>query len=266
MSLPRRNVCARPRGTHHRVAGAPIAFLLAVVFALPALADDSNRPFAAGESLEYRAMVGSWGKGTGTLRVKQEAPVRGEPAVLLEMVVDARIGPMRVHHESRSWLSTQRMAALRFEVDERTPVGGIRDRVEIHPPPSGSAPGVCRWEARKSAGECDTSEPLDELSYIYLLRTLPLVSGLRSELSRHFDPGRNPAVMRVGERTRTEVPAGSFRTVVVELEVIDPARLGGTGLMRLYLTDDERRLPVRIESKVPFFGQLVLELLPGGSA
>lgn len=264
MSLPRRNTCAPSPGPGPCASRLAIG-LIAVVFALPALADDSNRPFAAGESLEYRATVGSWGKGTGVLRVKADAPVRGEPAVLLEMDVDARIGPMRVHHVSRSWLSTRRMAALRYEVDERTPVGGIRDRVEIHPPQPGADESGCRWEGRKSAGDCDTDEPLDELSYIYLLRTLRLESGLRSELTRHFDPRRNPAVMQVRGRTRTEVPAGSFDTVVVELEVIDPARLGGSGSMRLHLTDDERRLPVRIESKVPFFGQLVLELLPGGS-
>lgn len=236
--------------------------LLATVLLVPglALASAGERPFAAGETLTYQARIGSLGKGAGTLRIETDEPIRGEPVERLEFDIEARVGPLKVHHQSRSWLSTRRMAALRYQVNERTPIGGIRDTVEIH-----SGDDGCRFQGQEEEGPCTTEQPLDELSYIYLLRTIPLETGARRELSRHFDPKRNPAVMEVRERTSTTVPAGSFDTVVVELRVIDPARLGGSGSMRFHLTDDERRIPVRIESKVPLFGRLVLELLPGGS-
>src|SRR5690606_11555826 len=108
--------------------------------------------------------------------------------------------------------------------------------------------------------------PLDELSFIYFLRSLPLEEGESHALARHFDPERNPVVVRVLRRERVSVPAGDFATVVVEMRVKDQRTFAGNGALRLYLTDDARRIPVRIESSAPVVGAmtLLLERAEGG--
>lgn len=232
------------------------AVLLAggAVSAEPARA--AARPFDAGETLHYQVRVGQ-GKpsGRGRLSVEAADSVRGEPVVLLSFDVDTKIGFFSVEHQSRSWLSRDRMAALRFEVDEDAPLNSLKDQFEIDPDSR-------QWSGRRSKGRAPTVEPLDELSFIYFLRTLPLEANERHRLDRHFDPRRNPVDIRVIGREEVRVPAGEFPVVIVEMNVRDPARLGGQGKLRVFLSDDARRLPVRIESSVPVFGRLVLELLP----
>lgn len=45
--------------------------------------------------------------------------------------------------------------------------------------------------------------------------------------------------------------------------VKDPVRYQGEGVIQMHLTDDTRRIPVRIESNVPRAGRMVLALLSG---
>jgi hypothetical protein len=206
---------------------------------------EGERPFVEGEALAYQVSLGRHGRsGTGWLRVEPAQPLREEPVVLLRFDFETTVGPVLLRHHSRSWLSTRRMAALRYEIDERVPFNSVREQVDIFPDESAS------------------KDPLDELSFLYALRTLTLTPGLVYRMDRHFDARRNPVVVRVLRREALRVPAGEFSTVLVEMEVRDPKRFGGRGVLRLNLTDDARRLPVRIESKVPVAGRLVLELKP----
>jgi hypothetical protein len=46
----------------------------------------------------------------------------------------------------------------------------------------------------------------------------------------------------------------------IELKVRDPRRYRGTGIIRLQLTDDERRVPVRIRTSLPESTPVTLEL------
>ena len=56
----------------------------------------------------------------------------------------------------------------------------------------------------------------------------------------------------------------SFQTIEVEMRVRDPERYsGGEGVIRFHLTDDARRIPVRIESSMPVGGRVVLSLQSG---
>lgn len=227
-----------------------------VLIAVPARGEETPRPFLAGEVLTYQVSLGRWGSGgKGSLKVEESDPVRGEPVVRLSFDFATRVGPFSVRHRSRSWLSTERMTSLRYHVDEKAPFNDLREEVELFPAEK-------RWKGLDGEGESPTVQPLDELSYLYLLRTLTLGDGDRMELSRHFDPRRNPAAVRVLRRETVQVPAGEFPAVVVEMKVRDPHRLGGQGVMRLHLSDDARRLILRIESEVPVVGRLVLELLP----
>lgn len=236
------------------------AALVLVTLTLPAsararAAAEAERPFSVGEVLAYDVSLGKFGRsGTGWLRVERAVPVRDEPVQLLRFDFAAKVGPFNVQHHSRSWLSAQRNAALRYWVDERAPFQKpLQDLVQLYP-------DTQRWEGQHAGGQSTTAEPLDELSFLYVVRMLELAPGDSLRLDRHFDPRRNPVSVRVLRREVVRVPAGEFKTLLVELEVKDPGRYGGHGTLRLHLTEDARRLPVRIESQVPIAGTLVLEL------
>ena len=105
-----------------------------------------------------------------------------------------------------------------------------------------------------------TGAPLDELSFVYFLRTLRLADGDTYSFDRHYDTARNPIRIRVVGRGPVRVPAGEFRAIEVEMRVRDARQYGGEGLIRLHLTDDAHRTPVRIESRIPRAGHMTLLL------
>jgi hypothetical protein len=55
-------------------------------------------------------------------------------------------------------------------------------------------------------------------------------------------------------------PMGELKTVLVEMRVRDPKHYKGDGVIRFNLTDDECRLPARIESTMPIVGKAVLTM------
>jgi hypothetical protein len=79
-------------------------------------------------------------------------------------------------------------------------------------------------------------------------------------MDRHYDAVRNPTTVRVLGRETVTTPMGEFPTVVVEMRVRDVRRYKGEGVIRFNLSDDARRLPVRIETAAPVVGKAVLLL------
>jgi hypothetical protein len=79
-------------------------------------------------------------------------------------------------------------------------------------------------------------------------------------MARHFDEARNPTVVRVTSREVIQVPAGRFRSIIVEMRVRDARRYKGEGTIRIHLSDDACRLILRLESRVPDAGPATLSL------
>jgi hypothetical protein len=192
--------------------------------------------------------------------IEGPATVRGRSAYVLRFDFRAGLGPIKAIDETESWLDPVAMAALRFHKRERHPLSNHSERVEIYPEQR-------RWEADDGRRGASPSEaPLDELSFMYFIRTLPLADGATYKLDRHFEPERNPSSVRVIGRETVTTPAGEFRTIVVELRVRDSRRYRGDGVIRMNLSDDDRRLPVRIESTMPIIGSAVPTLESHSSA
>jgi Protein of unknown function (DUF3108) len=102
--------------------------------------------------------------------------------------------------------------------------------------------------------------PLDELSFMYFIRTLPLEPNSTYRFNRHFDAARSPTSVKVVRREIIATPAGRFQTILVEMRVKDPRRYHGEGVIRINLSDDAMRIPVRIESTMPVVGTAVMTL------
>ena len=89
---------------------------------------------------------------------------------------------------------------------------------------------------------------------------MTLEPGEKLTLERHFDPARNPTVIRSLGRGRVETPLGTFATLEVEMRVRDARNYQGEGVIRFSFSDDACRRPVRIESTVPDAGRVVMTL------
>jgi hypothetical protein len=249
------------RGRALLVAGAALALLGARAPAQWTTAGWSGsaggRPFAAGENLTYRVSTGIGRVGTASMTVGAPEELRGRDVLRLRFRLRARVGFVVVADSTVSWLDPAEMASLRYFHTERSPISRATESVEIFP-------GERRWtESDGTTGTSATAAPLDELSFLYYLRTLPLADGDVYTLERHFDPERNPVEVRVLRRESWTGPAGTFPTVVVQMRVKDASHYKGKGALRLFLTDDARRLPVRIETAMPVAGTLVLSLESG---
>jgi hypothetical protein len=212
-------------------------------------------PFSPGEQCVYRGTSRLGRIGTGTMSVARDSA--GDRMYLLSFDFRGRIGFFRVSDRTRSWFDPRAMSSQHFTKRERSPITSRDEDVRM------DVAGR-RWQDRvRGGGSMATDSPLDELSFIYYVRALRLAEGDSYSLSRHYDPSRNPVTVRVIGRGVITVPAGSYRTIEVEMRVVDPVRYHGVGIIQLHLTDDERRIPVRIESAIPRVGRMVMSLESG---
>jgi len=211
-------------------------------------------PFAVGEKLEYVARAPHGLKGKATMWIEGPEQVRGVETMVLRFDFSTRIGFVKISDRTTSWLDPTHMAAMRFDKQELRFMARHAERVELEP-------ATREWtEVDGRTGRSPTAQPLDELSFIYWLRTLTLVPDQTLTLERHFDPARNPTVIRSLGRGSVETPLGTFATRDVEMRVRDARNYKGEGMIRFSFSDDACRRPVRIESTIPDAGTVVMTL------
>jgi Protein of unknown function (DUF3108) len=203
-------------------------------------------PFAAGETLSYDAKLGYFPIGSATASVGR-AREQGADAFVFAFAGGGGPPGVRVQYELTSWTRSTRFASLRFH---RKMVQGNsveEQRYQIVPDSSRYRleGGGQDWVAPRDA--------LDELAFMYYLRTAPLESGRSYTISRYFRTGYNPISVRVVARESVTLYDNSS----VPCFVLDISTRGTT--MRMRLTDDARRLPVQLELPMSF-GTVSLEL------
>lgn len=217
-------------------------------------------PFVQGEELVYQVRSSRFGKiGQAVMRVAGRDTVRGRETLVLSFNFSAKVLLFRVSDSTRSWFDPVARHSLRYTKRERSPLGDRDERVEILPEEG-------TWIGGEDTFDLASAEPLDELSFLYFIRTLPLHDGEVYRVHRHFDKARNPVVVTVVERSSVEADVGSadgnvqLPTIVVEMRVRDSRQEDGTSVIRLHLTDDSARVPVIIETSMPVGGALRMTL------
>jgi hypothetical protein len=114
------------------------------------------------------------------------------------------------------------------------------------------------------------ADALDDAAFFYFVRVTPLEVGKKYVYNRYFRKEKNPVTIEVTKREKMELPDGREVDCLVLHPVIDTKGMfSKRSDTRIWLTDDERRLPVQIRSKFPF-GTITLRLkemvLPPASA
>lgn len=219
-----------------------------------------ERPFAVGEHLTYRVKLGIFNVGAGDMSVHGVDTIRGIPSYHVSMGLNASafFGAAKVKDRFESWMDTRTMASRRFIRDIHE-VNYKSYRVfEIYPDER-------RWERTDESddktGETLSSLPMDEIAFIYWIRTQELEVGETYTYDdRYFKEEGNPVTLKVLRRETKTVDAGTFETIVVQPIINTSGLFSEGGNAELYFTDDEHRLMVYMRSEVPVVGSITLHL------
>ena len=209
-------------------------------------------PWAVGERLDYDVKFGPMHVGNGSMEVLGNDNVRNRPTWHIMFRVKGGTFFYHVDDKFESWIETTTGSSLRHKQDMNE---GRRDRertFEIFP-------------ERPSYIEDDKPEkpsvenPLDDGSFLYFIRTVPLEVGKTYEFNRYYHVDRNPVVIQVVRKEHIKVPAGEFDAIVVKPIIKSKGLFSENGQAEVWFSDDSTRTLLRLKSKLPF-GTLYLEL------
>jgi len=231
------------------IAGILAAFAVGTVNAQqpPALGTRTGRPFVVGERLTYDVEFGPLKVGTGTMEVRGVETVRGREAYHTIFRIEGGIPLYRVDDTFESWFTTDDLSSLRFHQDQNEGQKDRERRYEIFPERS-----VYNETTGDNGEQPSVAQPLDDGSFVYFVRTVPLEVGRSYEFQRYFKPDRNPVTIRVLRRERVTVPAGTFDAIVIQPIIKTKGVFSEEGRAELWLSDDERRLMLQMKSRLTF--------------
>lgn len=203
-----------------------------------------------GEQLLYTVRSSRFGDmGKAAFRVDGAERLGEHAAYVLNFDFSAKVAVFKVSDQTRSWLCTESLNTLRYTKRERSPIGRRDEDVSIDFT-------LGQWADGRQRAPLASANPLDELSFIYLVRSLDLKIGESLEIRRHFDVRRNPVHI---EAVATDTVAGRD-VVVYVMKVPDPRQKNGTSTLRFFISNDAARLPLRIESSLPVAGAITMTL------
>jgi hypothetical protein len=223
-------------------------------------ADDSIAvrpvPFGVGERLAYDVRFGPVKVGSGSMQVDGTETIRGRQVWHTVFRVKGGTFFYKVNDVLESWFDAKSLSSMRF-VQDFEEGGKTRERkYEIYPDRK------IFVEEKKDGSQVEeptVGAPLDDGSFLYFVRTIPLNVGETYEFNRYFKPDRNPVKIRVLRREKVNVPAGSFDAIVIQPIIKAKGIFSENGQAEVWLSDDDRRMMLQMKSKLSF-GSLNLYL------
>jgi hypothetical protein len=213
-------------------------------------------PFRVGETFEYTGKLGMLNLGHASMSVVRLDTIRGVESFVFRFQLQASTFVFKMDDVMHSWTGTADMVSRRFHQDFDED-GKVRRRFYEIFPDSGF------FKERERGEQAATvHQPLDDAAFFYFIRTPPLEVGETYTFDRYFKKDKNPVTIRVVKRERCELPDGTKMQCLVLHPVITADRNGmfsPRADARIWLTDDERRIPVQIRSKLGF-GTVTLKI------
>lgn len=226
----------------------------------------SPAAFGVGESLVYDVKYGFLNVGTGRMEVVGIDTVRGREAWHFRLAIRAGVPGFRVHDVLESWVDVETFSALRYRQtltqggkQEKDSIEIFPDRGVFHEVEWRQAKDGSGWTQKNKPEAPTVSAPLDEASFLFFTRTQPLEEGNTYSFARYYKPDKNPVQVTVVRREKVNVPAGTFNTIVLRPVFKTKGIFSQNGRAEMWLTDDDRRMMVRMETHVAF-GSITLLL------
>ena len=210
-------------------------------------------PFLVGENLTYDVRFGAIKVGTARMRVVGIDSIRDRPAWHVLFTLSGGTIFYKVDDVYESWMDVTTLNSLRYAQNLR----GSNERqrqYEIFPERS-----IFLEVFKKNREMPSVADPLDDGSFLFFIRTVPLEVGRTYEFNRYFKPDRNPVTIRVLRRERVRVPAGAFDAIVIQPIIKTSGIFSEGGAAEIWLTDDDKRMMLQMKSRLSF-GSLNLYL------
>jgi hypothetical protein len=150
-----------------------------------------------------------------------------------------------VNDRYESWMDVRTLNSLRFNQDLNEGQRDVERQFEIFPERSA-------FSENGEAEQPSVANPLDDGSFLYFLRTIPLVVGETYSFERYFRPDRNPVTIRVLRRERISVPAGEFNAIVVQPVIKSKGIFSENGHAEVWLSDDANHIMLQMKSGLKF--------------
>lgn len=208
-------------------------------------------PFHVGERMTYQAKVNFVNAGSATMSVEGIEAIRGKDTYHTVFDVRGHLLMFHVNDHYESWFDTTSLVSLHHvqHIDESK---NSADRTYDFYPER-------KVYVRNGVENPSVADPLDEGSFIYFMRSVPLEVGKTYEFNRYYHLDRNPVVIQVERREHIKVPAGEFDAIVVKPIIKSKGLFSENGQAEVWFSDDSARTLLRLKSKLPF-GTLYLEL------
>lgn len=205
-----------------------------------------EHPFSTGEQLKFSVSYGVIGAGTAWLEVPEVRQYDGHEVFTLVARAESN-GFVSTFYKVRNriesyWDRTGRFSRRYYEKRRE---GGYKVQREIEFDPE-------RREARYSDGNVFPIPPhvQDALSSFYYTRYQALPLGGSIVFDYHASRRSQPLQVKVLGRERVKTPAGTFDTIAIEPILKAGGIFKNKGRLVIWITDDERRMPVRMRSAV----------------
>lgn len=200
-------------------------------------------PFTVGERLEFDLKFSWKSVGTGVMEVKEIEDVRGRPTWHTVFTIKGGIPFFRVDDTMESWFDVFTLNSMRFH--QRISEGNYK-RTRLYE----LFPERAVFRENDKEEEESVTNPLDDGSFLYFVRTIPLEVGKTYEVPRYFNPKANPVRIRVLRKETIKVPAGEFQTVVLQPQFQSRGIFSEDGKAEVWITDDPYRMMVQMKSSL----------------
>lgn len=209
-----------------------------------------NEAFGLGERLEYDVGYKFIKAGTAVFSVgKEPVNVNGRPCydIRFEVMSLSSLDFLyRVRDRYRTLVDIDGIFPWKFEQTIRE--GGYRKDYEATFDQVGN-------KAYTTEGTFDVPPFVhDIVSAFYYVRSVDIRKFKKGEtvnLKNFFDRESHDLVVRILGRQQVEVEAGTFNCIVVEPVIRSGSLFKFEGKLLLWLSDDDRRVPVKVSTKIP---------------
>jgi len=204
-------------------------------------------PFGPGESLRFSIEYGMIKAGSAWLEVAAMETYRGRACYHLVSRAESNDFMSKIYKvrdRIDSLIDAEGLYSYRYRKHIRE--GDYKKDYDASYDPAG---GKVKYTDGRVYGMTPFAK--DGLAAFYYVRFVPLEIGRDVVIPHHSDQATADIVVKVLARETIDTPAGKFNCIVIEPVMSAGGLFKNSGRLTIWVTDDARRIPVLMKSKIP---------------